>query len=96
MTVKNFGESDLKMYFCCTYGARENLYEFRVTNDIFVEEDKVHQETHQPAVSHLQTCSHSCIKYATDGIELVILVMIGTDCTTIRSRTQSLLICVYT
>ena len=62
------------------YGARENLYEFRVTNDIFVEEDKVHQETHQPAVSHWQSYSHSCIKYATDGIELVILVMIGTDC----------------
>jgi hypothetical protein len=34
------------------YGARENLYEFRVTNDIFVEEDKVHQKTHQPAASH--------------------------------------------
>ena len=30
----NFCKSDVKMYFCNMYGARENLYEFRVTDDI--------------------------------------------------------------
>ena len=26
----NFGKSDVKMHFCSTYGAVENLYEFTV------------------------------------------------------------------
>ena len=30
----NFGESDVKIHFWSMYGACENLYEFRVTDDI--------------------------------------------------------------
>jgi len=30
----NFGESDVKMHFCSTYGTRENLYKFTVWTNL--------------------------------------------------------------
>ena len=47
---------------------------------LLVEETGVPGENHRPAVSHLQTLSHSVVSPEWDGFEHTTLVVIGTAC----------------